>query len=107
MPAGNFDKFMVAVNYGADAVYLAGKRYGMRATAGNLEDDELKKAVKIAHSMGKKVFVTVNIFARDEDFEQLDEYLVFLQDIGVDAVIAADLGIITLIKKAAPNLLFT
>ena len=61
MPAGNYDKFEIALNYGADSVYLAGKRYGMRATAGNLDAEELKKAVDMAHSMGKRVYVTVKL----------------------------------------------
>ena len=87
LPAGNFDKFEVAINYGADSVYLAGKKYGMRVMAGNLDEDELQKAVKLAHSMGKHVYVTVNLFARDEDFKDLDKYLEYLYGIDVDALI--------------------
>lgn len=104
MPAGNYDKFEVAVNYGADAVYLAGKKYGMRATANNLNEEELKKAVTVAHSMGKKVFVTVNLFARDDDFEGLQEYMEYLYSINVDALIIADPGIIAFAKKVVPNM---
>lgn len=104
MPAGNFDKFEVAINYGADSVYLAGKRYGMRATAGNLDEAELKRAVGIAHSMGKRVYVTVNLFARDEDFEGLDKYLKYLDEINVDALIIADPGIIAFARKMVPNM---
>ena len=104
LPAGNFDKFEVAINYGADSVYLAGKKYGMRVMAGNLDEDELEKAVRIAHSLGKKVYVTVNLFARDDDFKDLDKYLQYLYDINVDALIIADPGIIAFAKKAIPNM---
>ncbi|MEX1376110.1 MAG: U32 family peptidase [Eubacteriales bacterium] len=104
MPAGNFDKFEVAINYGADSVYLSGKRYGMRVMAGNLDEDELKKAVEIAHAVGKKVYVTVNLFARDDDFNDLDKYLEYLQFIDVDALIVADPGIIAFAKKTVPNM---
>lgn len=104
MPAGNYDKFEIAVNYGADAVYLAGKKYGMRATANNLSEEELKKAVDLAHSMDKKVFVTVNLFARDDDFEGLKEYMEYLYSIHVDALIIADPGIIAFAQKVVPNM---
>lgn len=104
MPAGNFDKFEVAINYGADSVYLSGKKYGMRVMAGNLDEDELKKAVEIAHSLKKCVYVTVNLFARDEDFVGLDEYLKYLDSIQVDALIIADPGIIAFVKKSVPNM---
>ena len=104
LPAGNFDKFEIAVNYGADSVYLAGKRYGMRVMAGNLDKEELKKAVEIAHLMKKRVYVTVNLFARDEDFEGLDEYLNYLSEINADAIIAADPGIIAFIQKTVPKM---
>lgn len=104
MPAGNYDKFEIAVNYGADAVYLAGKKYGMRATANNLDEEELKRAVSLAHSMGKKIFVTVNLFARDDDFEGLQQYLEYLYSIQVDALIIADPGIIAFAKKVVPNM---
>ena len=104
MPAGNFDKFEIAVNYGADSVYLAGKRYGMRVMAGNLDREELKNSIDIAHSMGKRVYVTVNLFARDEDFEGLDEYINYLDEINTDAVIVADPGIIAFVQKTAPKM---
>ena len=76
----------------------------MRATAGNLDAEELKKAVEMAHSMGKRVYVTVNLFARDDDFEGLDEYLNYLSEINADAVIAADPGIIAFTRKAVPGM---
>ena len=103
-PAGNFEKFLTALHFGADAVYLAGNRFGLRAFAGNFSDEEIKEAVKIAHKIGKKVYITLNIIAKDEDFEGLKEYLEFLQDTKVDAVIVADIGVMEFVRKYAPNL---
>ena len=103
-PAGNFEKFLTALHFGADAVYLAGGKFGLRAFAGNFSAEEMEKAVKIAHSQNKKVHVTLNIIAKDKDFEGLEEYLQFLQKIGVDAVIVADIGILTFIREKAPKL---
>lgn len=103
-PAGNFEKFLTALHFGADAVYLAGARFGLRAFAGNFSPEEMTQAVKIAHEKHKKVYVTLNIIAKDKDFEGLDEYLKFLQDIGVDAVIVADLGMVAYIREHAPKI---
>lgn len=103
-PAGNFEKFLTALHFGADAVYLAGNRFGLRAFAGNFSDEEIKEAVKIAHKIGKKVYITLNIIAKDEDFEGLKEYLEFLQDTKVDAVIVADIGVMEFVRKYAPKL---
>lgn len=103
-PAGNFEKFLSAIHFGADAVYMAGGRFGLRAFAGNFSDEEMAKAVEIAHSKNKKVFVTLNIIARDKDFDGLEDYLKFLQKIGVDAVIVADLGVFAFIREIAPNM---
>lgn len=103
-PAGNFEKFLTALHFGADAVYLAGNRFGLRAFAGNFSDKEMQEAVKIAHSFGKKVYITLNIIAKDEDFDGLKEYLEFLQDIKVDAVIVADIGVMEFVRKYAPKI---
>ena len=103
-PAGNFEKFLTALHFGADAVYLAGNRFGLRAFAGNFSDEEMQEAVKIAHSFGKKVYITLNIIAKDEDFDGLKEYLEFLQDIKVDAVIVADIGVMEFVRKYAPKI---
>ncbi len=103
-PAGNFEKFMSALHFGADAFYLAGGRFGLRAFAGNFTQEEMKRAVDIAHENGKKVYVTLNIIARDNDFEGLNEYLAFLQEIKVDAVIVADIGMLMYIRKNAPKM---
>ncbi len=103
-PAGNFEKFLTALHFGADAIYLAGGRFGLRAFAGNFSDEEIEMAVKLAHEKGKKVYVTINIIARDGDFVGLEEYLQFLQSAKVDAVIVADIGVFQFIRKHAPNL---
>ncbi len=103
-PAGNLSKLNVALHFGADAVYLAGKEFGLRAYADNFTLEELEQAVKLVHACGKKVYVTVNIFARNIDFEAFADYLRFLQSICVDAVIASDAGIIAFIKATAPKL---
>ncbi len=103
-PAGNFEKFLTALHFGADAVYMAGGRFGLRAFAGNFSDEELKKAVKIAHGNGKKVFITLNIIAKDKDFDGLKEYLKYLEKIKVDAVIVADIGVLAFVRKHAPKL---
>lgn len=103
-PAGNFEKFLSAIHFGADAVYMAGVRFGLRAFAGNFSDEEMKKAVKIAHEKGKKVYVTLNIIARDGDFEGLGDYAKFLKSIGVDAVIVADIGVFVYLREVVPDL---
>jgi len=103
-PAGNFEKFMTGLHFGADAFYMAGDRFGLRAFAGNFSEEELEKATKIAHENGKKVYITLNIIAKDKDFVGLKEYLLFLQKIKVDAVIVADIGVLAFIRENAPKL---
>ena len=104
-PAGNFEKFLSAIHFGADAVYLAGNRFGLRAFAGNFSDEEIVKATEIAHKLGKKVYVTLNIIAKDKDFEGLKEYLEFLQNKAkIDAVIVADIGVLHYVRIHAPIL---
>lgn len=103
-PAGNYEKFLTALHFGADAVYLAGQAFGLRAFAGNFSMQEIASACQEAHSRGKKIYVTVNIVAKDEDFNGLGEYLQGLQKAGVDAVIVSDVGIISFIRKNFPNL---
>lgn len=103
-PAGNYEKFLTALHFGADAVYLAGQAFGLRAFAGNFSMQEIASACQEAHSRGKKIYVTVNIVAKDEDFNGLSEYLQGLQKAGVDAVIVSDVGIISFIRKNFPNL---
>lgn len=103
-PAGTMEKMKMALLYGADAVYLAGKVFGLRAYGGNFSMEELKEAVSYAHSMGKKVYVTVNIIPRNEDLEGLDDYLKYLESIHVDAALISDLGVFSLCREVAPNL---
>ncbi|HON55825.1 MAG TPA: peptidase U32 family protein, partial [bacterium] len=103
-PAGNFEKLIGAINYGADAVYLSGKNYGLRKYAGNFKDDDLKKALEFVHSKNKKAYITLNIFAHNNDFNGLAEYLKYLEEIRADAVIISDVGLLYFIKKTAPNL---
>ncbi len=103
-PAGNMEKLKVALLYGADAVYLGGKAYGLRAFGGNFTNEEIKEAVEFAHSLGKKVYVTVNIFPHNEDLARLPEYLKYLEDVAVDAVLVADMGVFFMARKYAPGL---
>ena len=91
-PAGDMEKLKMAVLYGADAVYLAGTDFGMRAFAGNFTPEELPQAVKFAHDHGVKAHVTVNIMPRNDEVKDLPAYLERLDDAGVDALIVADLG---------------
>lgn len=103
-PAGNFSKLKTAVYYGADAVYLGGKSFSLRAFSDNFTDEELIEAVKFAHVKNVKIYVTVNIFARNSDFEKAVDYFRFLEKIGVDAVLITDVGLISLCKAVAPQL---
>ena len=102
-PAGDMERLKMAVLYGADAVYLAGTDFGMRAFAGNFTPEELPQAVKFAHDHGVKAHVTVNIMPRNDEIAQLPAYLERLDDAGVDALIVADLGAFTLAGKYAPH----
>lgn len=103
-PAGNLEKLKMALIYGADAVFLGGKAFGLRAFGGNFTEEELKEGVEFAHEMGKKVYVTVNIYAHNSDLGKLPEYLKYLESIRVDAILVADLGVFQIAKQVAPNL---
>ena len=98
-PAGNLEKLKIALIYGADAVYVGGKNFSLRAFGGNFTDDELKIAVDFAHSMNKKIYVAVNVFAHNDDIEELKNFLKFLDGIKVDAVLISDLGVFSLAKE--------
>ena len=102
-PAGDMERLKMAVLYGADAVYMAGTAFGMRAFAGNFTPEELPQAVKFAHDHGVKAHVTVNIMPRNDEVAHLPAYLEQLDDAGVDALILADLGAFTLAGKHAPH----
>ena len=103
-PAGNFSKLKTAVYYGADAVYIGGKSFSLRAFSDNFTDDEIVEAVKFAHGKNVKIYVTVNIFAKNSDFEKAAEYFRFLERAKVDAVLITDVGFFSLCKKVAPEL---
>lgn len=103
-PAGNMEKLQVAVTYGADAVYLSGHSYGLRAAAGNFSWQEMKEAVTFAHSQGVKVYVTANIFATNADINKAVDYFKKVASTGADAFIISDLGMFSLAKKTVPDL---
>ena len=103
-PAGSFKKLETALLYGADAVYVGGKDFSLRAYADNLDETELIKAVDLAHSKGAKVYVTVNIFPKNSDFPEAKRYFRYLEEIGADAALVTDAGFVALAKKVAPSL---
>lgn len=103
-PAGDMERLRMALLYGADAVYLAGRAYGMRAASANFSDEELAEAVELAHGSGARLYVTCNTLPLETELGALPRYLGFLQEIGVDALIIADLGVLSLAKKHAPKL---
>jgi putative protease len=103
-PAGNLEKLITAINYGADAVYLGGSKLNLRAFADNFGEEELKQGVEYAHSRGKKVYVTLNVFPHNEDLNGLEEYLLQLKDLGIDAIIVSDPGIIMTAREVVPGL---
>ena len=103
-PAGNFSKLKTAIYYGADAVYIGGKNFSLRALSDNFTDDEIADAVIYAHARNVKIYVTVNIFARNNDFEKAAAYFRVLYNAGVDAVLITDIGLIDLCKEVAPGL---
>ncbi len=103
-PAGDIEKLKVAISYGADAVYISGKNFGLRAQAKNFTIEEIEEACRYAHSRNRRVYVTVNIFPRMNDIEKLPAYLKRLKETNIDGLIVADPGIITLAKKYTPGI---
>ena len=103
-PAGNMEKLRMALLYGADAVYLGGKLFGLRAFASNFSREEMEEAIRFAHSLQKKVYVTVNIFAHNEDIGALPDYLRSLEEAGADALLISDLGVWSVAKQAVPHM---
>lgn len=103
-PAGNMAKLKIAFYYGADAVYLGGKAFSLRAFSDNFSDEELQQAVSYAHMRSKKVYVCANIFAKNEDFATLPDYFRFLEGIGADGVLVSDPGVLRTVKNSAPKL---
>ena len=103
-PAGDEECLRSALDFGADAVYLAGKSFGMRAGAKNFDEEGLCSAVKMAHEKGVKIYITCNTLPSNEEVERFPEFISNAQNAGVDAVIAADIGVVSMIKEFAPGL---
>ena len=101
-PAGDMEKLRFAIAYGADAVYLGGEHFGLRVKSNNFTLDEIWEAVAYCHQRDKKVYITVNIFAHNEDIEALPEYLRSLNEIGPDGLLISDPGVVLLAKEYAP-----
>lgn len=104
VPAGNFEKMVTAIHYGADAVYMGGKQFSLRAKAGNFSEESMREAVVYAHGHGVKVYVTTNILAHNRDFTELDDYLRSLKKAEVDGLIISDPGILLRAKQIVPEI---
>lgn len=102
-PAGDRERLEAALRYGADAVYFSGRRYGMRAGAGNFDADGIREAVRLAHQAGARAYVACNTLPRVDETAALPAYLELLDDAGTDALIVADLGVMALAKRYAPR----
>lgn len=103
-PAGNFEKLKAAILYGADAVYLAGTRFGMRSAADNFTNEELFEAAKYVHQRGKKIYLTLNTMPHGYEYDALKSFLVSIENAEIDAVIVADLGVMSLVKEVLPSM---
>ncbi|WP_418792298.1 peptidase U32 family protein [Phosphitispora sp. TUW77] len=103
-PAGDLEKLVMAIRYGADAVYIGGREFGLRAAAGNFDLSEMNRGIKFAHDHGAKVYVTVNIFAHNRHLSSLPEYLQKLAELGVDAILVSDPGIFAAAREVVPGL---
>ena len=104
LPAGNYEKLCAALRFGADAVYLAGQRFGMRSAADNFTLDEMERAVAAARTYGAKLYLTVNVMPHGEEYPALRGYLESLRGLGLDGIIAADLGVMALIREVLPEM---
>jgi len=103
-PAGNLEKLKIAVHYGADAVYIGGQMFSLRANADNFSYEEMKEGAEFAHAHGAKIYVAANIIAHNEDMQGVEEYFAKLYEVGIDAVIVADPALIESCKRGAPHL---
>lgn len=103
-PAGDMERLKLAVKFGADAVYVGGEQFGMRTNPSNFKADELKAAVNLTHQSNKKIYLTCNTLPRNNEIAALPDYLKYVQSIGVDALIIADMGVMALAKKYAPDI---
>ncbi len=102
-PAGNLEKLKFAVDFGADAVYLGGKLFNLRAKAGNFTIEEMAEGIEYAHERGVKVYVTLNAFARNQDFKAIEEFVDAVKELSPDAFIVSDLGVLKTVKERAPE----
>ena len=102
-PAGDWERLEMALAYGADAVYLAGDTFGMRAFAGNFSQEDLPRAAALCREKGADLHVTCNTMPRNDEAARLPQWLEYLNDVGVDAVILADVGVLSLAKRHAPR----
>ena len=103
-PAGDIERLKYAFEYGADAVYLGAEEYGMRAAPKNFTLDQLQEAVNIANSLGKKIYLTLNTVPTNEEVGKMPEFIKKVADIGVHAVIVADIGVLAMVKEVAPDM---
>lgn len=103
-PAGSLEKLKIAIDFGADAVYIGGGKLNLRAFSDNFSNDEIIEGVKYCHDRGRKIYVTMNVFPRNHDLKGAEDYIKGLYDIGVDAIIVADPSIVSIAQEAAPNL---
>ncbi len=103
-PAGNIEKLKSAFHFGADACYIGGNAFNLRGMSANFKNDELREAVEFVHGKNKKLYVTLNIFAHNKEIDHLPEFVKFLEQVNVDAVIVADLGVFQLVRETAPEL---
>ncbi len=102
-PAGDLEKLKTAIDYGADAVYFGGEMFSLRASAGNFSIEDMKEGLKYAHDRGKKCHLTLNIFPHNYDIEKIYDYLNSIKDLGIDAFIVSDPGMITMLKEIIPD----
>lgn len=103
-PAGNIEKLKSAFHFGADACYIGGNAFNLRGMSANFKNDELREAVEFVHGKNKKLYVTLNIFAHNKEIDHLPDFVKFLEEVKVDAVIVADLGVFQLVREVAPEL---
>ncbi|GIM27909.1 peptidase U32 [Clostridium polyendosporum] len=103
-PAGSLEKLKTAIDFGADAVYMGGSKLNLRAFADNFTDEQIKEGVEYAHSRGRKVYVTLNVFPHNEDLEGLEEYLINLKELNIDAIIVSDLAIFATAREVVPEM---
>ena len=103
-PAGNLEKLQSAFHFGADACYIGGNAFNLRGMSANFKNHELEEAVKFAHNINKKIYITLNIFAHNKEIDHLPEFIKFLEGANVDGVIVADLGVFQLVREIAPDL---